>query len=120
MISSRLYRNSARLFGATLLFAVLGNTNATAATPLCDLSGPGPAYECRAMIDRILNETPVVRTPSEPEENSSIAIKASRGASQDHPGLHISNTGLGALAWALGHPKGAWKVVLPVQPDKAG
>jgi len=120
MISSRLYRNSARLFGATLLFAVLGNTNATAATPVCDLTGPGPAYECHALIDKVISEGPVASTPSEPDEDSSIAVKASRGASQDHSGLHISNTGLGALAWALGHPTGAWKVVLPVQPDKVG
>jgi len=120
MISSYLYRNSARLLGATLLLAVLSNTNATAATPVCDVSGPTPAYECRAMIDRILNEGPVVSTPAEPQEDFSISVKAPRGVSEDHSGLHISNTGLGALYHALAHPKDAWRVVLPVQLARAG
>lgn len=120
MNSSPLYRNPVSLVGATLLFALLGNTSATAATPVCHLSAPSPAYEYRTVIDRMLNEGRVVAPRSEPEEDSSISVKASRAVSEDDSRLHISKTGLGALYWALGHPAGAWKVVLPVQPDKVG
>ena len=121
MTSSPFFRNSIRLFGATLLFAVLSNTNATAATPVCDLAAASPTAECRALIDRVLAEAPVVSTPSEPdEEDSSVAVKAPREASEDNSGLHVSNTGLGALARALVHPTEAWKVVLPVSSDQVG
>ena len=121
MTSTRLYPNSMRLLGATLLFVVLSNTNATAATPVCDLTGASPTAECRTLIDRVLAEAPVVSTPSElEEEDSSIAVKAPREASENTSGLHVSNTGLGALARALVHPTGAWKVVLPVPSDQVG
>ena len=120
MISSDLYRKSVSLFGATILFALLGSNNATAATPICDLRGPGPAYECRAMIDKMLNDDRIVSTVSEPQEDSSISVKAPRAVSGDNSGVHISKTGLGALYQALSHPSGAWKIVLPVQPDEVG
>jgi len=31
--------------------------------------------------------------------------------------LHLSLVGIGSLYWAAHHPKHAWRVLLPIQPD---
>jgi len=132
MISSRLCRNSTRLFGATILLAVLGTTDASAAPPsgcampllsqltpvVLDLGGAGPDYECRVVVEPMGNDDRIVSIDSESEEEPSISIGADREAGEDHSGLlGISDTGLGALYWGLGHPTRAWKIVLPVESD---
>ena len=78
-----------------------------------DLRGPGPADQCRRVVETMLRDGRVLSIQPDTDEMSSVAVTADRA----HSDLHISRSGLGAIYWAARHPAQGWKILLPASPE---
>lgn len=85
------------------------------------LSGPGPEYRCELVIQTMRNDGRVlsVHVDSDTASAGGASVTPYSGALASAP---KSELGLGALNWAIHHPREAWRIVLPIQasdaPDK--
>jgi len=80
-----------------------------------DLTGPGPADQCRNVIETMRKDKRVlsVRVDSENTEVVSMAVPVPK---KKESNVHLSCSGLGSLYWAARHPENAWKILLPINP----
>jgi hypothetical protein len=80
-----------------------------------DLSGPGSATDCAAVIGLLRQDGRIESLQVEPEtEVPSVSVES---PAAPETGSHLSQAGLGSLVWAAHHPSSAWRVLAPVQPD---
>ena len=79
-----------------------------------DAAAGKPTLDLRAPELRDVSAAAEVTSPSDSQEPEDIAIT---GGPKDTSNLHISETGIGSLYWAFRHPRGAWKIVLPMSTD---
>ena len=75
------------------------------------LSGPGPEYRCQSVIEMMRRDGRVVSI----HVDSKSAVAATSAVGPEAWGAQPSQFGLGALNWAVHHPQGAWRILLPVQ-----
>jgi hypothetical protein len=80
------------------------------------LSGPGSEYHCQSVIEMMRRDGRVVSIHV--NSPSSVATKIpAAGESRD---AQASQFGLGALNWAVHHPRAAWRILLPIQSNDTG
>ena len=80
------------------------------------LSGPGPAYVCRNVVEDMRRDGRVLSIA----ENPSTATASVPKTSPELWGIPVSSNGIGSLYWAVHHPEGAWKVLLPIRARDPG
>jgi hypothetical protein len=81
-----------------------------------DLSGPGPEYGCQSVVEMMRRDERVVSIHV--DSPSSVATKMpDAGETRD---AQASEFGLGALNWAVHHPREAWRILLPIQSNDIG
>jgi hypothetical protein len=84
-----------------------------------DLSGPGSESRSASVIETMRKDARVesIRVDSTQMLPSAIAPEPlSSGQSSE---VQLSESGLGALSWALQHPQQAWRVLLPIGANEA-
>lgn len=75
------------------------------------LSGPGPEYRCQSVIETMRRDGRVVSI----HVDSPSAVASQTPVAGESWDAQPSQFGLGALNWAVHHPQGAWRILLPVQ-----
>jgi hypothetical protein len=80
-----------------------------------DLTGPGPADQCRHVIEAMRKDKRVasIRVDSENTEVVSMAVPVPK---KKESNIHLSCSGFGSLYWAARHRENAWKVLIPIDP----
>jgi hypothetical protein len=84
-----------------------------------DLRGPGPDYRCENVIDTIRRDGRVLSirvdsTTALPTAGGSGPLSSGEASPAQPPEL-----GLGAVYWAVHHPRQAWRILLPMQSSDA-
>jgi hypothetical protein len=85
-----------------------------------ELSGPGPGYLCRNIVDAMRRDARVLSIHVDSAESPSTLTTSVPASSPELWGVPVSSTGIGSLYWAAQHPRRAWKVLLPVRSQDSG
>jgi hypothetical protein len=85
-----------------------------------ELSGPGPGYLCRNIVDGMRRDARVLSIHVDSAESPSTLTTSVPASSPELWGVPVSSTGIGSLYWAAHHPRRAWKVLLPVRSQDSG
>ena len=79
-----------------------------------NLSGPGPEYRCKNVIETMRKDGRVLSIHV--HSATAHTVDANGPPSSGESSLaRQSDTGLGALYWAVHHPRRAWQILLPIQ-----
>jgi hypothetical protein len=83
-----------------------------------DLAGPGPEYLCQRVIETMRRDARVLSVRLDSAETPTATIVITPAPAEEPSGIHLSSVGVGSLYWAAHHPSEAWRVLLPIRPDK--
>lgn len=75
-----------------------------------ELTGPGPAEECRDVVQTMRNDGRVLSIHTDGDDLQAVAVTTNSAP----PKLRFARNGLGSLYWAAQHPAQAWKIVAPI------
>jgi len=85
-----------------------------------ELSGPGPGYLCRSVIEDMRRDGRVLSLHIDSDESLSTLPPSGAKNSPELWGVSVSSSGIGSLYWAAQHPGRAWKVLLPIRVRDSG
>ena len=96
-----------------LLAVALGNVAAAAGTPALplkplDLRPPG-------LHSFLLTDSSQTITPVDVEDTLAFVIVGAPQLQEMQSYIHVPQTGIGSIYWALRHPTRAWRILLPAQ-----
>jgi hypothetical protein len=83
------------------------------------LSGPGPEYRCQSVVEAMRRDARVVSMHVDYTSALATAVATKFPTEGESSGAHSSEFGLGALYWAVHHPKRAWRILLPLQSKRS-
>jgi hypothetical protein len=100
------------------LAATLGSVTAAAGTPalpLKPLDLRPPSLQSILLTDSSQAIASQAATPIDAEDAPSLVIVGAPQLQAMDSHIHVPQTGIASLYWALQHPTRAWRILLPVQ-----
>jgi hypothetical protein len=98
--------------------ATLGSVTAAAGTPappLKPLDLRPPSLQSILLTDSSQAIASQAITPIDPEDVPALVIVGAPQLQTMDSHIHVAQTGIASLYWALRHPTRAWRILLPVQ-----
>jgi hypothetical protein len=100
--------------------AALGSVPASAAPSALpikalDLRPPGPQDILLTGSPQVITSIDATDAPIDADSMPDFVILGAPPLPEMQSDVHVSQTGLGSLYWALRHPAGAWRILLPEQ-----
>jgi hypothetical protein len=98
--------------------ATLGSVTAAAGTPalpLKPLDLRPPSRQDILLTDSSQTIASQAVTPIEAEDAPDLVIVGAPQLQAMDSHIHVPQTGIASLYWAVRHPAGAWRILLPVQ-----